>query len=440
MLETIGVSTVEELFSGVPSDCRLRSAMDVPEGMAECEVLERCSSLASANVDTTRIASFAGGGSYHHFIPSAVDQLLLRSEFYTAYTPYQPEVSQGTLQAVFEFQTMVARLLGMDLSNASLYDGSTALAEATLMCGRVFKGKRSRVVFAGAIHPEYLAVVRTSIEDPDRDMVVVPPGSDGRLDQEALRLALDDTVAGVVVQYPNFFGLLEDVQAARTLSSAVGALLVVSFTEPVAFGLLKAPGGFGADIVVGEGQSLGMPPSFGGPYLGLLACKKEFVRSVPGRLVGQTVDRNGNRCFVITLATREQHIRRAKATSNICTNQGLCALASSIYMSLLGANGFAKLSTLNHQAAVTVRKALSSVPGVTFPHADVPFFNEFVVQVPGSAASLVDRMAAEGVVPGVALSRFPGMPENQLLVTATELTSREHIQRYIEVLGRVGLG
>jgi len=440
MLDTIGASSVEELFCSIPSDCRLQAGIDIPEGLAECEVLARCSSLASANVDTTRIISFAGGGAYHHFIPSAVDQLLLRSEFYTAYTPYQPEVSQGTLQAVFEFQTMVARLLEMDLSNASLYDGSTALSEATLMCARVFKGKRTKVVFAGAIHPEYLAVVRTSIEDPEHDMVVIPPGPDGRLDREALRLALDDTVAGVVVQYPNFFGLLEDVQAARTLSSAVGALLVVSFTEPVAFGLLKAPGEFGADIVVGEGQSLGMPPSFGGPYLGLLTCRKEFVRSVPGRLVGQTVDRNGNQCFVITLATREQHIRRAKATSNICTNQGLCALASSIYMSLLGANGFSKLSTLNHQAAVTVREALASVPGVTFPHGDVPFFNEFVVQVPGSAASLVDRMVAEGVVPGVALSRFPGLPENQLLVTATELTTREHIQRYVEVLGQAILG
>lgn len=434
MLAAVGVQSLEELFAPIPDSLRMKRELQLPEAMPECELNDHLLSLSQRNRPAPQVTSFAGAGIYRHFVPAAVDHLIQRSEFYTAYTPYQPEVSQGTLQSIFEFQTMIARLLGMEVSNASMYDGSSAMAESVLMLLRAFRHKRPHVVIAGAVHPEYLEVARTYLERPEEVLRLVPAGQDGRLDVGALKGALDETVAGVIVQYPNFFGLVEDVASARRLASEVGALMAVSFTEPVAFGLLKSPGELGADIVVGEGQSLGIPVSYGGPLLGLMACKKDYVRSIPGRLVGQTVDRHGNRCFVITLATREQHIRRAKATSNICTNEGLVALSSAIYMSMLGNQGLMRLARLNHQAATALRSALARVPGVSFPHAETPFFNEFVVELNRPAAEVLSQLAEQGIVGGVALSRF--MPENQkqMLVTATELTRQAQIDALVQAL------
>ena len=372
MLDSIGASDISELFSPIPRQLRLLRALELPEPLPECQLKQHMEQLAAHNCDTALVRSFAGAGIYNHYSPAAVAAVLSRSEFYTAYTPYQPEVSQGTLQAIFEYQTMVARLLGMEVSNASMYDGSTALAEAILMALRVFREKRPVVVLAGAIHPEYLAVARTYLVAPDEVLRVVPPGPDGRVDARRLEQAMDDSVAAVVVQSPNFFGLVEDVAQARAAADKHSSLLVVAFTEALAWGLLKPPGALGADIVCGEGQSLGLPTSYGGPLLGIMATSKRNVRSLPGRLVGQTTDRNSNVCFVVTLSTREQHIRRAKATSNICTNEGLCALGASVYLSLLGNEGLHKLATLNHRASLYLARALAAIPGVSLASRIVP--------------------------------------------------------------------
>jgi len=437
MLKTIGVDSLEELFTSIPEKYRLGQLLDLPDPLPECQLRMRMQELSTANRDTSRVASFAGAGIYNHYVPAAVDQLISRSEFYTAYTPYQPEVSQGTLQAIFEFQTMVARYLGMEVSNASLYDGSTALTEAIAMSIRSFRNKRPKVVVAGAIHPEYLEVARTSIKDSDKVLVPVPSGSDGRIDMKALEAAMTPQIAAIVVQSPNFFGILEELPAIRQLATAHGALMVVSFTEALAFGLVSPPGAFGADIVVGEGQSLGIPMSMGGPLLGLMTAKKSLVRSMPGRLVGQTDDRHGNTAYVITLATREQHIRRAKATSNICTNEGLCALMATIYMSLLGKEGLKKVSTLSHQASLFLANQLTSIPGVSLAFPNSPWFNEFVLDLPVDATSLLDSLAAKDIVGGVALSRFFPTETKKLLVSCTEQNGRTQAARLVDAMRQV---
>lgn len=437
MLGSIGVSSIEELFHSIPEQFRLTKLLNLPEPLAECQLRMRMQELAGANRDTSRVASFAGAGIYNHYVPAAVDQLISRSEFYTAYTPYQPEVSQGTLQAIFEFQTLVARYLQMEVSNASLYDGSTALNEAIAMSLRAFRNKRPKIVLAGAHHPEYLEVARTSQMNADKFMLQVGCDASGRTDLKALADAMGPTVAAIIVQYPNFFGVLEDLKAIRELATQHGALMVVTFTEALAFGMVAPPGAFGADIVVGEGQSLGLPMSSGGPLLGLMTAKKSLVRSMPGRLIGQTEDRHGNTSYVITLATREQHIRRAKATSNICTNEGLCALMTTIYMCLLGKQGLEKVSRLSHQASVALANELRAIPGVKLPYAQTPWFNEFVVELPVPAADVLEKLAARDIVGGVALSRFfPDMP-NRLLVTCTEQNGRTQIARFVEALKQV---
>ena len=437
MLSTVGAEDIASLFSPIPDELKLGRALDLPEPLPECKLKGHLEEVARGNTDAGQVASFVGGGLYNHYVPAAVGQMLLRSEFYTAYTPYQPEVSQGTLQAVFEYQTLVARLLNMEVSNASLYDGSTAVAEATGMALRISRHKRSRVLFAGPIHPEYVEVTKTYLTDPEKTLGFVPTGKDGLLDEAALAEQMSADVAAVVVQYPNFFGLLENLARARELTAAHGALLVVAFSEPLAFGLIRPPGDFGADIVVGEGQSLGMPLSYGGPLLGMMAAKKSFVRSMPGRLVGHTKDRNGEDCFVVTLATREQHIRRARATSNICTNEGLCALGAGIYLSLLGRRGLEQLALLNHHASRHLAAKLQSVPGVKLPFSGTPWFNEFVVEFRDNASDVYAKMVEKGVVPGVLLSRLMPGQEDRMLVATTELNSIEHIEKYVSCLASI---
>lgn len=434
MLDAIGLDSVEELFASIPDSLRLARVLDLPPAAPECKLRAELEQLATMNKDATKVATFAGGGLYNHYVPSAVAAVTSRSEFYTAYTPYQPEVSQGTLQAIFEYQTMQSRLLGMEVANASLYDGSTAVAEAASMAVRISRGKRPKIVLSGAIHPEYVEVLRTYQVSPDDSLVVVPAGANGTTDLAELERALTPDVAGVVIQSPNFFGLVEDLEASGKLVSEHGALLIAAFSEPLAFGMLRPPGDFGADIVVGEGQSLGLPVGFGGPLLGLMATRKKFVRAMPGRVVGMTRDRNDNQCFVITLATREQHIRRARATSNICTNEGLCALAAAVYMSLLGNVGFEKLARLNHNASLFLAKELSRIPGVSLPFGETPWFNEFVVDLPRLATEICAALAEHDLVAGVPLSRFYPEQENRLLVTTTELNTREQMERYCALL------
>jgi len=437
MLDAIGIESVEQLFRTIPDSLRLGRPLDLPPGAPECKLKAELEQLAALNKDATKVASFAGAGLYNHYVPAAVGAVTSRSEFYTAYTPYQPEVSQGTLQAIFEFQTMQSRLLGMEVANASLYDGSTAVAEAASMAVRIFRGKRPKIVLAGAVHPEYVEVLKTYQVSPEESLVVVPAGADGTTDLQELTRALTPDVAAVIIQSPNFFGLVENLVAARKLADKTGALLVAAFSEPLAFGLLRPPGECGADIVVGEGQSLGLPVGFGGPLLGLMATRKKFVRAMPGRLVGMTRDRNDNQCFVVTLATREQHIRRARATSNICTNEGLCALAAAVYMSLLGNVGFEQLARLNHNASLYLAGKLAQIPGVSLPFSDSPWFNEFVVDLPRPAADICARLAEHDVVAGVPLSRFFPDQDRRLLVTTTELNTKAQMERYCELLADI---
>jgi len=329
---------------------------------------------------------------------------------------------------------MTARLLGMEVANASMYDGSTATAEAVLMSQRIFRKKRTKVLFAGAIHPEYVEVTRTYLTDPEKTLSFASAGEDGRTNLDELSAMLGSDVAAVVVQFPNFLGLLEDLKTIRKMTAEQGVLMVVVFSEPVAFGLIKPPGEFDADIVVGEGQSFGLPVSYGGPLLGMMTTKKKYVRAIPGRLVGKTKDRHGNDAYVITLATREQHIRRARATSNICTNEGLCALTAGIHLSLLGNEGLNKLATLNHDASRYLAGRLGELDGVTLPYEKTPWFNEFVIELPALAQDVFDALSAKGIVPGIPLSRFFPGQENRMLVTTTELNTLDQMERYCELL------
>ena len=434
MLEAIGAESVDALFQPIPAELRLRQELDLPAALPEADLKDAVERLAGRNQDATRALSFVGAGLYNHYIPAAVREVTSRGEFYTAYTPYQPEVSQGTLQAIFEYQTMIARLLGMEVSNASMYDGSTAAAEAVLMARRIHKGKRPLVVVAGALHPEWLQVIRTYLTQPEQTLRYVRWGDDGRVDRAALAAALGPDVAAVLVQSPNFFGCVEDLEAVRAATLPHGILLAACFSEALSFGLLKPPGHDAADIVAGEGQSFGMPLSFGGPLLGIMATKKEYVRAIPGRLVGKTADRNGRDAYVITLATREQHIRREKATSNICTNEGLCALTAAVYLSLLGNDGMRKLALLNHRTSLLLARRLLTVPGVSLPFARTPWFNEFVVELPVPAQTLCDRLADDGIVPGVLLSRFFADQPNRLLVTATEANRPADLERLTQAM------
>jgi glycine dehydrogenase subunit 1 len=425
MLATIGVPSVEALYAGVPKAAMLAKPVDLPVHAGELEVERRMRAFAGRNLGASAAPFFLGAGNYFHHVPATVDHLIQRSEYLTSYTPYQPEISQGTLQALFEFQTQVALITGMEVANASLYDGATACAEAALMAARVTR--RSRIVLSGGLHPHYRDVTATNARFLDLQIAALPPDLEGTEDP-AKSIAAD--TACVIVQNPDVFGRVRDYSALADACHAKGALLVVVVTEIVSLGALMAPGDMGADIVAAEGQSLGNAMSFGGPHVGLFAVRERFLRQMPGRLCGETVDADGRRGWVLTLSTREQHIRREKATSNICTNSGLCALAFTIHLTLLGEAGFTRLSEINHARASQLADTLAAVPGVTV--LNDTFFNEFTLRLPKPAAGVADAVAARGILGGVPGSRlFPREPalENILIVAATEMTTDEDVER-----------
>lgn len=428
MLQVVGVDSLEDLFPTVPEDCRPEREPDLPEPMSEWELNDHMRSIADAMAVKPDFKAFIGAGSYHHHIPSIIPSIMGRSEFLTAYTPYQPEMAQGTLQGIFEYQTLTARLLGMDVANASIYDGASALAEALLMALRVQK-KKKKVAVSSRIHPHYLAVVKTYFEPTEFTVEVLPGLSDGRTDLSSIEGR--DDIAGVAIQSPNFFGVAEDQTAAAEAIHGIGALFVSCFTEAMAWGLLKSPGSCGADIVAGEGQSMGIPRSFGGPGLGMFACKAKLMRNMPGRLIGQTTDLDGKRGFVLTLATREQHIRREKATSNICSNQGICSMTAGMYMATLGGTGIRKLSKLNHDKAEYLKKELVAAGAkITF---SAPTFNEFVVSFPeGDFTAARERLLAKKIVAGLPLSKYYPELEGHYLFCVTETISREDMDLLVQ--------
>jgi len=428
MLRQLGAASIDNLFDSIPETFRLRDHLSVPAALSEIELLKQFDEMGTRNQAAGRV-SFLGGGAYSHYIPTIVDHLISRSEFFTAYTPYQPEISQGTLQSIFEFQTMVCQLTGMDIANASMYDGSTAMAEAVLMAERVTK--RSKVVASAAVHPQYLEVAHTYVQHAGIDLehAAFDPTS-GQTPITAFD-SIDDQTAAIVVQSPNFFGCIEDVETLSEKAHARGALLIVATTEAMSFGLLRSPGGCGADIVVAEGQSFGVPLSFGGPYVGLFATRDKYARQIPGRLVGEAYDKHGRRGFVLTLATREQHIRREKATSNICTNEGLIALAATVYLETMGRRGVQEAARQCVQKAHYAARELAKLEDFSLPFS-APFFNEFVVRAPTEASPLLDNLARDkGIDGGIALSRFDPDRPNDFLVCVTEVNTREQIDALV---------
>lgn len=430
MLATVGLANAKELFRSIPDDVQLNRPLKVTDPLAESEVTEAMESMAARNTAATK-PSFLGAGVYSHFSPTIVDHLIQRSEFFTSYTPYQPEISQGTLQYIFEFQTLVCQLTGMEVANASMYDGSTAMAEAYLMAQRVTR--RDKIVVAESVHPEYREVAETYTMHGDAAIETV--SFDPQTGRVADLSALDDKTAALVVQSPNFFGCVEDLTALAEKAHAVGALFVVVVTEAISFGLLKPPGACGADIVVGEGQSWGVPMSFGGPHVGIFATQDKYVRQMPGRLCGVAHDKNGNRGFVLTLSTREQHIRREKATSNICTNQGLIALAATIYMESMGKKGLQEVAVQNAQKAAYAKQKIAGMEGYSIPFSS-PTFNEFVVRGPRSAAELLEKVrTANGIIGGLALSKYYAGHDKDMLVCVTETNTRGQIDAMAEALG-----
>jgi glycine dehydrogenase subunit 1 len=434
MLDTIGISSIDQLFADIPSAARAKE-LDLPEPLSEMEAVRVMRELSAQNGDLTRYACFLGAGAYRHFIPSIVGHVIGRSEFYTAYTPYQPEVSQGTLQTIYEYQSMLTELTGMDAANASMYEGASALAEAVIM-SLVVTG-RHKIVMARTVHPQYRDVARTYGEGRDVRFEEVGPALvgafDGRLTVEAASAALDGETAALVVQQPNFLGSVEDLRVLAEAAHAVGALLVVAI-NPIALALLESPGAAGADIVIGEGQPLGIPLAYGGPWLGIFATRDRYVRQMPGRIVGMTTDVDGRRGFVLTLQTREQHIRRERATSNICTNVALCALASTVYLSTLGKNGLREVASLSLQKAHYLADRVASLPGYSVANR-APFFNEVVVRCPGPVEELRASLAAQGVLAGYPLGRDYPELEDALLLCTTEVNTRDEIERLVAGLG-----
>lgn len=423
MLRIIGAESFQDLLKPVPEKFRMDESLDVPGPLSELELLRVFRELASKNRAAGKVC-FAGGGAYDHFIPAALDHILLRSEFYTAYTPYQAEVSQGTLQAIFEYQTMIARLTGMEMANASMYDGGSAAAEACLMAMRVTR--RRKVLVAGSLNPRWLDIIRTYIRRKDFQLNEVPFREDGRLDLDAAAGLAGDDTAALLVQYPNYFGLVEDLRPLAEMVHGGGGLLITA-ADPVALPLLRSPGNSGADIVVGEGQSMGIPLSYGGPYAGFMAARKKLARKMPGRIIGRTEDRAGQTGYVMTLQTREQHIRRDKATSNICSNQALMALANTVYLSLMGEEGFREVSSQCYHRSHYLESRLLEIDGVRRVFGPTPFFREFVLSFPVSAGEIRDRMLDEGILAGVPV---PELGEGAMLITATEKIGREQLDRY----------
>ncbi|NPV01857.1 MAG: aminomethyl-transferring glycine dehydrogenase subunit GcvPA [Brevinematales bacterium] len=419
MLDTIGVGSIEELFSPIPRELRVKS-FNLAPGLSEFDALNKMQSLSARN--NTQDVQFMGGGFYDHFIPATADALASRGDFYTAYTPYQPEASQGTLQALYEYQTSVCNLFGMDVSNASLYDGGTALAEAVLMAFRATRN-RDTVLIDANVNPLYRDIVKSYLS-PLGFKIKEIASNDYQLNRKELISAIDEQVASVVLQNPNFFGTVDDYTDIADASHSKGALMILS-AYPLSLGLLKSPGEMNADIATAEGQSLGLPLSFGGPYLGILTANEKYIRSMPGRIVGRTVDKDGNDAFVLTLQPREQHIRREKATSNICSNQGLCALRALIYMSLIGRGGLKELSKTIYDKTQYAKKALAGIKSLKIP--ETPCFNEFVIELPGDAGQFRDALSKKGISAGIPLGTFYPAMKNRLLVAVTEKRTREEI-------------
>ena len=433
MLERIGVASTDDLFCCIPEGVRLTGDLALPEAMPESALVRHIEGIAGENT-YAKYLSFLGGGAYDHFIPSVVDSLSSRGEFVTPYTPYQPEVSQGTLQAIFEYQTLICQLTGMDIANASLYDGATGAAEAVLMAHRL--KNRPKVLVAASLHPQYKSVIRTYIRNLGIRAEEVPYDATGAIDKAALARMLDGETAALVLQSPNYFGVCEDVKAAAGAAHGSQALLAVVVAEAMSLGLLEAPGRLGADIVTGEGQSFGIPLSFGGPYLGFMACMKDFVRQLPGRIAGQTTDVDGKRGFVLTLATREQHIRREKATSNICSNEAHCALRATIYLEAVGKQGLRDLAWQNVQKAAYAADRLTRIPGVKRRFSG-PHFNEFVLEFPKAWDGIDGALRAKGILAGLDLGAdFPGL-EKCALVCVTERHGKSDIDRLAAALEEV---
>lgn len=435
MLATIGAGSIDDLFVDVPEAARLDGPIQgLPNHASELAVERHMTKLARQNMVAGEVPFFLGCGAYRHHVPASVDHLIQRGEFLTAYTPYQPEIAQGTLQMLFEFQTQVARLLGTDVANASMYDGSTACWEAVTMARRVTK--RAKAIFSGGVHPHYVSVATTMAKYTGDVVETRLPTLTAEPDTADLIAAIDGDTSCVVVQYPDILGRIGDLSELAAACQANKALLIAVVTEPVALGAIKSPGEMGADIVVGEGQSIGVGLQFGGPYVGLFGCKEKYVRQMPGRLCGETVDAEGKRGFVLTLSTREQHIRREKATSNICTNSGLCALAFSVHMTLLGERGLRDLAAINHAKACATADRLAKVPGVEVVTG--AFFNEFTVKLPKEARPIVRELADRGVLAGVSLGRlYPGVEalEHGLVVAVTETVTDEDIEALGSALG-----
>ncbi len=422
MLQAIGVASFEELLGAIPRQVRCAGELSLPPGCSELEVVQEVTALARENGGPDRLISFLGGGAYDHFIPGVVDQLLTRSEFYTAYTPYQAEVSQGTLASIFEFQTLICQLTQMEVANASVYDAASGMGEAALMAHAI-TGRRELVV-AGTVHPAYLRVLKTYTEGLGLKVRVIP-ATEGMMDPAAIKGVVGDETAAVFLQHPNFFGILEPQAETIEIAHQAGALAVVC-VDPISLGLLKPPGQMDADIVLGEGQALGNPTNFGGPLLGFFACKRKLIRRMPGRLVGETTDRQGRRGFVLTLQTREQHIRREKATSNICTNHALNALAATMYLSLMGREGFRQVAELCLQKSHYAQDSICRLPGFKL-RFERPFFKEFAIQVPVPPGQIIQELAPEGFLPGVDLGQFGLGLDDCLLVAVTEKRTKEQI-------------
>lgn len=429
MLKQIGVGSIEELFQQVPGPVRLKRPLQLGPALSELELTQHVGRLAGRNQPADQAVCFLGGGSYDHFIPAVVDAVAGRSEFYTAYTPYQAEASQGSLQAFFEYQTLICQLTGLDVANASLYEGGSAVPEAVIMA-LAFQDKRTKVLVAESMHPEYRLTLDTYMANLDAQVQTVPT-PEGFLNPDDLKKAIDDQTACVVVQHPNFFGGLEEVQALADAAHAKGALFVVSF-DPISLGILKRPGQYGADIAIAEGQCLGTPFQYGGPYLGILACRKEYVRKMPGRLVGQTVDRHGNRCWVLTLQTREQHIRREKATSNICTNQGLLALRAAVYLAAVGPQGLKETAELClHKAHYAADQLKAAGAKLRFNR---PFFKEFTVSLPGDVPAVLAKALGKGYHAGLPTGRWYPSLKDCITLAVTEKRTKAEVDGLVEAL------
>ena len=430
MLKAIGVSSFEELIKMIPSEILLRDGLKIPPRMSEMEVINTLKLLDSMNTPTTKAISFLGGGSYDHFIPSAINAITSRSEFYTSYTPYQAEVSQGTLQAIYEYQTMICELTGMDVSNASMYDGGSALAEAGLLA--INQTGRNEIVVAGRINPQYLKIVKTYCEGQNIKIIEVL-SSRGSVLPEKLKSTISDKTAAVIVQHPNFYGCLEDVDELGSIAHSVGALYIVS-VDPMSLGVLAPPGEYGADIVVGEGHVFGNAQNFGGPYLGIFAAKEFLLRKMPGRISGVTIDAEGERGFVLTVQTREQHIRREKATSNICTNQGLVMLAAAIYLSLLGKKGIVEVAHQCLQKAHYLGNAITQIPGFKLKF-NRPYFREFVVETPVPPVKIIDELTNKGILAGIDLQGHVAKEEG-LLIAVTEKRTKDELDKFVLELSK----